>query len=204
MPIRWTAALLSLLLVVAATGADRGRPAASAASAAQWTSGGPYADDATAVAASPGFDADGIAFMGTSQQIEAHQPDVQGVAAILRSTDGGLTWTTAYSRASTPGTNKEWLTQIVASPAFATDRTVFATWSERQSGGVLRSTDGGATWTGPAGPTGTLGHDQLAGASSPTGQQYDFSFAGPSTVYAVHDWAKAQPRIYRSTDAGAT
>src|SRR5579884_3294736 len=143
---RWIGTLVSVLLVAAATGPDGAHRAASAAGAAGWATGGPYADDATAAAASPTFDADGTVFMGASYQIKAHQPDVQGVAAIMRYTDAGLTWTTAFSRASTPGTNKEWLTQIVVSPAFAGDRTVFATWSEGLNGGLLRSTDGGASF----------------------------------------------------------
>src|SRR5579884_1209122 len=184
-----------LVAAIAGTGMRAaGPPPASAAVAGQWSSGGPYADDATAVAASPAFDADGTVFMGVSYETKAGQPDVQGVAAILRSTDRGLTWTTAYSRSSTPGTTREWLTQIVVSPAFGTDRTVFATWSEGLNGAVLRSTDGGASFQ-QVGTAGLETANKTLSISPTYGADHTIAVTASAGTSAVS---------YVSTDGGST
>src|SRR5581483_6658346 len=74
------------------------------------------------------------------------QPTVQATAAILRSQDGGATWAPAWSSAAPQGQAFRSLDQIALSPSFATDHTVFALWADPDQGGVLRSTDGGATF----------------------------------------------------------
>lgn len=80
-----------------------------------------------ALAASPGFDRDGICF--------AARP-----AGLYRSEDGGQTWQFAYDSLNLD--NPLATTAVVLSPDFETDRTVFA----GVAGGLLRSTDGGQTW----------------------------------------------------------
>ena len=147
--------LLMLLLVgfaavpavaVTTAGSPRTPPKALNTGTLQWTTGGPYADDATAVAASPTYDSDQTVFLGVSYQINVGQPNIQGVAAILRSTNGGQSWSTVFTHSSAVGTNFAWLTQIVLSPNFGHDGIVFALWAEGLTGGVVRSLDGGASF----------------------------------------------------------
>ena len=57
-----------------------------------------------------------------------------------KSTDGGLTW---RSFAMTTPAAGFYVSELEASPAYATDHTLFATGY----GGTLRSTTGGETWT---------------------------------------------------------
>jgi hypothetical protein len=109
-----------------------------------WTSDGPYTNDATAVAASPNFARDQTVFLGVVYNTNVGQPTGNTTLAILRSVDGGVSWTTAWSH-QTPANGNEMqgsVLQIAVSPAFATDGTVYALWTA-DSGGVLRSTDGG-------------------------------------------------------------
>ena len=61
-------------------------------------------------------------------------------ATLRKSTDGGLTWRNFAM--TTPAVGFHTL-ELEASPAYATDRTLFATGY----GGTLRSTTGGETWT---------------------------------------------------------
>lgn len=67
-------------------------------------------------------------------------------AGLFRSTDGGATWSRVDG--ALPRGEGQRIAALVASPAFATDRTVFAA----AASGVWVSRDGGATWQRTAGP----------------------------------------------------
>jgi photosystem II stability/assembly factor-like uncharacterized protein len=80
-----------------------------------------------ALAASPGFEQDGVCF--------AARP-----AGLFRSDDGGLTWHGAYAslELEAPLTTAA----VEVSPSFESDQSLFA----GVAGGVLRSVDGGQSW----------------------------------------------------------
>lgn len=81
-----------------------------------------------ALAASPGFAEDGICFAA-------------GAQGLLRSADGGESWTDAYRSLEIRGPLTT--TSVAVSPDFCEDRTIFA----GTPGGILRSLDGGNTWS---------------------------------------------------------
>jgi photosystem II stability/assembly factor-like uncharacterized protein len=58
---------------------------------------------------------------------------------LLRSTSPGAGWTTVWAKSPL-------FNQIVFSPAFASDHTVFVTLADSPTGGIWKSTDGGVTW----------------------------------------------------------
>jgi photosystem II stability/assembly factor-like uncharacterized protein len=58
---------------------------------------------------------------------------------LVRSTSQASGWTTVWSKSPL-------FTQIVFSPAFATDGTVFVVYADSPNGGIWKSTDGGITW----------------------------------------------------------
>ena len=110
------------------------------------TDGGETWDEvlSTAVAAlalSPDFPTDGLAFAG--------QWD------LYRSTDGGLTWISTHFNTTTGAR----ITSLAVSPALASDATLFA---GTEAHGVLRSTDYGDTWTPLNTGLGTLRVNALA------------------------------------------
>jgi len=103
-----------------------------------WESSGPRGGRAQALAVSPAFASDGVAFAGAWFYSRLSTETGLG---ILRSTDGGQTW-----QPSSSGTENVYYSSAVHSyafsPDFAADRTVFAaTW-----GGLFKSTDGGENW----------------------------------------------------------
>jgi photosystem II stability/assembly factor-like uncharacterized protein len=80
-----------------------------------------------ALAASPGFERDGICFAARA-------------SGLFRSEDGGLTWEDAYASLELEGALTT--AAVAVSPSFETDHSVFA----GVPGGVLRSMDGGRSW----------------------------------------------------------
>ena len=103
-----------------------------------WESGGPRGGRAQALAVSPAFASDGVAFTGAWFY---GRPSTETGLGVLKSTDGGQTW-----QPSSSGMENVYYSSAVHayafSPDFAADRTVFAaTW-----GGLFRSTDGGENW----------------------------------------------------------
>lgn len=104
-----------------------------------WTSGGPRGGRAQALAVSPDFVSDGVAFAGESTTERGSGETGLG---IFRSVDGGQTW--ASSSAGT--LDRMYASAIHAfafSPDFATDRVVFA----GSGGGLFKSADGGENWS---------------------------------------------------------
>jgi photosystem II stability/assembly factor-like uncharacterized protein len=103
-----------------------------------WVSGGPRGGRAQALAVSPDFASDGVAFAG---RWLFGKGGGQSGPGILKSTDGGQTWNPSAS--GTEGVSYSSAVHAYAfSPDFAADRTVFAgTW-----GGLFKSTDGGESW----------------------------------------------------------
>jgi photosystem II stability/assembly factor-like uncharacterized protein len=110
------------------------------AEAGTWASGGPRGGQAQALAVSPNFAGDGVAFSGEWRMGRAGD---QSGLGIFKSTDWGQTWQASSSGIeSAPFPYGSAVHAYAFSPNFATDRTVFAaTWA-----GLFKSTDGGATW----------------------------------------------------------
>ncbi|MER3515273.1 MAG: hypothetical protein C4310_13500, partial [Chloroflexota bacterium] len=104
-----------------------------------------------------------------------------GFTAAYRSRDGGATWE-GYPGLSAP------VSEIVYSPAYASDGTVFAVQGERNSGRLLRSTNRGASWS-----------EVLPLIACPLNLALSPAFASDRTAFA--------PRCdhgVKSTDGGAT
>jgi photosystem II stability/assembly factor-like uncharacterized protein len=104
------------------------------------------------------------------------------------SSDGGLSWQRTYEGME--------VTDIVVSPAFAQDRTLLITLGlYHYSGGILKSTDAGATWA--AADAGLYGGQGIYALSfSPT-------YATDQTLFCVND-PQGEERVYKSTDAGTS
>jgi photosystem II stability/assembly factor-like uncharacterized protein len=111
-----------------------------------WRSSGPKGGKADALAVSPDFANDGVAFSG--EAYTSYRGGESG-SGVVKSTDFGQNW--AVSAAGTE--NYDYSTAIhdyAVSPGFAADQTVFvadqtvfvATW-----GGLMQSVDGGQSWT---------------------------------------------------------
>lgn len=98
---------------------------------------------------------------------------------IFASTDGGRTWHSSWSGETDPV-----VTGLAVSPAFTTDRLVFAAADD----GVFRSHDGGTSWENTS--SGLQGHFARALAVSP-------GFARDRTLYAATDAG-----VYRSVNGG--
>jgi photosystem II stability/assembly factor-like uncharacterized protein len=98
---------------------------------------------------------------------------------ILRSRDGGESWTAAGDPASS--------TEVLK----ADPRDPLTLWATGNTGGIRRSTDGGDTWNTLSGP-----------ASGGFYQDIAFAPSSPSTVYAAGN--AFFNVILRSTDAGST
>jgi photosystem II stability/assembly factor-like uncharacterized protein len=121
-----------------------------------WTHlpGLPMGFEITTLAVSPRFAQDGIVLLGGNYSNNQ----------IIRSADGGRTWRAVFEGDSIEGASD--VVGLAFSPDFARDRTVYA-WL--QDAGLLRSTDGGLTWSLVARDKDHFAQVLLA-APSPAGQ----------------------------------
>ena len=118
-----------------------------------------------------------------------------GFGPLNRSTDGGASW----QRLSAAGPNYS----LAISPRYATDRTVWAVYREIEASvtqpeaGVIRSTDGGATWSNvTAGLDGNYNENYRSLAPDPAGEAVYLALTGPQ-------WdPRFPPRVYRSDNGG--
>jgi photosystem II stability/assembly factor-like uncharacterized protein len=104
-----------------------------------WDSTGPRGGGADALALSPNFANDGIALTGEVNWIRL----IDYGRGLFKSSDWGQTWRSVSPSLGDPPTlGGEAVHGYAFSPAFATDRMVFAATSH----GLYKSTDGGDTW----------------------------------------------------------
>jgi hypothetical protein len=127
----------------------------------------------------------------------ATDPNERQKATVWRTIDGGASWQKVYVQSADPNVTEvndvEWL---------GTGNTLVATVADRsnqvpQSGGILRSTDGGANWTfSGSGQAGVPVRFQGAGvAEAPS---------NPDRVYVADGYPYLTSTMYVSTDRGAT
>ena len=126
-----TDAFRSALVVLEPTGGESNLPAAQADTVAD--------KQVTSIVVSPDFAKDGTLYL------VAWTLDEIGGQAILRSTDGGQT----YTRLGGLPVGEELALTLAISPDFASDKTLFAGGARRElmGEGVWKSGDGGETWT---------------------------------------------------------
>ena len=143
------------------------------------TADGVDPESAALVAVPPNHGADGTVFAGTN-------------SGLFVSRDAGGTWTEVVGPPLTDASHVE---AVAVSPDYAEDGTVLASTRDL---GLLRSTDGGASFTAVARD---LVEDQhlIADFDNPTSSPIQFSpaFASDGTVFAY-----AQTVALRSTDGG--
>ncbi len=147
-----------------------------------------------AMAFSPNFTEDRLVLIGNSNK--------DNEFGIWRSTDGGETW--VKSSDGIPEAKEVNVYDIVFSPDFANDQTVFATMNKQRvtlgeaTGALFRSTDAGLTWvememTGFPSRGARPLQDMVSLSLSPNFTQDGIMFAVVSAV-----------GLYRSTDRGNT
>jgi hypothetical protein len=144
--------------------------------------------------------------------------DNEASVGVATSTDGGATWTATPGQPSIDGAPFRHVYNVAASPAFATDRTLFAfAWGPRElreqpgdrsilkSYGLFRSQDGGATWE-------PIRRSPLPPQSTPRvliDLALSSSFADDQTVLMAVKSVDRSPAsghcsVERSTDGGRT
>ena len=130
-------------------------------------------DPIITVAVSPNYAQDLTAFAATD-----YLSIKPGVYALLKSTDGGLTWSAVPGL---PNVNK--MLAVVFSPAYATDQTIYVAGA----GGLYQTTNQGASWT-------------LASSLALQDVALSPSFATDNTLFIV----TAQMTVFKSTNRGQT
>ncbi|MFL6799053.1 MAG: FG-GAP-like repeat-containing protein [Xanthobacteraceae bacterium] len=115
--------------------------------------------------------------------------DRPGGCGILRSIDGGTSWTLIAGTSSFPGSRVEKLVIDPTTAGSTTSTTIFAATTNK---GLQRSTDSGATWTQVL-----SGGDATDVVIHPNNPQFVFAAIGNPA-------GNASNGIYRSTDGGAT
>jgi photosystem II stability/assembly factor-like uncharacterized protein len=112
-------------------------------------------------------------------------------SGIFKTTDGGATWASIYTGLGQTGNAASSVPQVAAIAIDPQTRsTLYAATQTTQSSGVLKSTDGGATWT-PRASNLPLYANFISLAIDPK---------SPTTIYAGADG----PGVYKSTDGAAT
>jgi photosystem II stability/assembly factor-like uncharacterized protein len=165
-------ALVIVALVIGYLGLS-GRPLALADSPTWESFPGPSGGSVAALAMSPSYASDLTVFAGLRGQ------------GVYRSTDGGNTWQPS-------GLPDQVIVDLVISPNFAVDHTLFAATGEGSSGyQVYRSTDGGTTWQPPYLTPYSYGFKPLLGLSiSP-------NYGNDHAVYVL-----GTVEAYKSSDGG--
>jgi photosystem II stability/assembly factor-like uncharacterized protein len=130
-------------------------------------------DPIITVAVSPNFAKDSTAFATTD-----YLSLKLGVFALLKSTNGGVTWSAV---AGLPKVRK--MLAVVFSPAYSQDQTVFVAGS----GGLFKTANQGATWT-------------LASSMALLNVALSPNFATDNTLFIV----TANMKAFKSTDGGQT
>ncbi len=103
-----------------------------------WQSSGPRGGQADALAVSPNFANDGIAFTG---EWSTNFQGSEWGSRLIKSTNFGQTWAESAAGTATYG-NETAVHDYAFSPNFASDQTVFAA----TGGGLFQSSDGGVNW----------------------------------------------------------
>ncbi len=147
-----------------------------------WQPVGPQGGGANALALSPNFITDGVAFGGNSYFIRQTKTGL----GLFKSTDGGRAWTLATTTTGTD-TQITGVDTFAVSPNFGADGTVFA----GTSAWLFKSTDAGATWTEVEG-VGSLLYGVSAVAVAP-----DYATSG-------HVMATSGNALYVSQNGGLT
>lgn len=130
-------------------------------------------DPIVTVAVSPNYEQDHTVLAATD-----YLTAPMGVHALLRSTDGGVTWSVV------PGVpNNSKITTVVFSPNYGTDQTIFAAGI----GGIFRTSNQGASWN-------------LLSRTSTPDLFLSPNFAVDNTVFVV----TAKRTIYQSNNSGNT
>ena len=166
---RTLAPVLVLVLCFASTASQR----LTAAAPAWQPISGPGGGSVAALVMSPNYTVDHTLFAGVRGRGVYHTPN------------GGYSWQSS-------GLSDQVVVDLAISPAFASDRTLFAAAGLPATGfNVYRSTDGGATWQPPYITPYDYGFKPLLGLSiSP-------NFAHDHTLYVL-----GESETYRSTDGG--
>jgi len=131
-------------------------------------------DPVVAIAVSPAYAVDQTIFLATGLTTVT-----LGVHAVLKSSDGGISWTVVSDLPSYP------VSTLVISPDYAQDGTVF---TATLGGGLYRTTDGGESWV-PVGEQ--IGQFVTGLALSP-------NYGRDGTLFAVN----AEDNVFKSTDRG--
>ena len=134
-------------------------------------------------------------YIGTGE--ENHSDSYYG-AGVLKSTDGGTTWTqdVTFSQpgVASPTASGPYIGALAVDPANSQILLAAVEHTASVTGGIWRSTDGGNSWA-------------LALSASGDGTDVVFDLASPGTAYAASSTLGTNPlnnRAYKSTDAGAT
>ena len=146
------------------------------------TTGQPTDLEASLLAISPAYATDRTLF-------------VAGYGPMHRSTDGGTTWQRLNAASPTYS--------LAISPRFAVDHTLWAVYREIEASamqpeaGVIRSTDGGATWSNvTAGLDGNYNENYRSLVATPAGDALYLALTEPQ-------WdPRFPPRVYRSDTSG--
>lgn len=151
-----------------------------------WQSSGPRGGAALALAVSPNFASDGVAFGG---EWRTTYQGTEGGVGFVKSGDGGLTWQAKPDPYESPY-NGTAVHAYALSPTFPSDGIGFAA----TGGGVFQTTDGGENWHwlgGPDAPFGFLGSIAVAP---------DF----PSSGHLMTGASTYGNQLYLSQDGGQT
>jgi photosystem II stability/assembly factor-like uncharacterized protein len=172
--------LILVVFFITAVPSARGADGGYAPEPGRWYRFGPRGGKADALAVSPHFAADGLAFAG--EWLTSFRSTETGLG-LFRSRDAGRNWELAMGGV-TELPYASAVHDYAFSPHFGGDDTVFAaTW-----GGLLRSTDGGDLWAKVT-PDGPPGVSTVALAPD---------FASSRVVLAGGAWGA----LYRSDDGG--